>query len=749
MTTYNTGNPVGSATVKDLYDNAENLDVAINSQTAGEWTDRLGNARQTWKGIEDKAEIDIAASASAAAASASAAAAGYRDETLAARNDAQAAASAIGPVKFFDTKAQADAAIGTLANGDIIEISQDETRAGARTRYKVQAGALVFVVNLDQVRIDLSPRLQRAILSYPDYAAASAAAATLPDGQSVDVESTKIRYTVAAGILSNGRSTDQVRIDLTQPEGNEPTGGFKTYADLRAYTGNATSSEVGILGQGIYGKIYRDDSDTTTPDDGGISWRDGLERCWKRCDVSELRAEYYGVVKGVATDSAVVFGNALRASIRLKRELVLPDYLFKVGTVTALQASVDAFTNIRIKGTFATTATALQTNPEICGTVIYTDGNSVVDAWFDNWSAENIKIKGVGFYDKSAFPATNPKSTVAPIVVQKGNLTGEGVRYITGNIFEDCAAVGYVAIVDFVGRTPTSVPFAALLNYVGPTSFIRADVKHCTNAIRLLNATANHLWASESTWFEIDGSCVTTLQLGGGSGGNVCATLDKMVIEGTAGIFNTAGALIGVDAIRNKLVLNSVNHEFCGRFGPTEPNGFYSGSPLGYVANTDVFINGVWTEGTAYGETSLPNADTGSAIYSTTPAKINVNGGGKVKTSNLINRETLSFILPASGSVSFKVTLLDVSAGFYDATTSIVVSNGDAGKKVVQLFGSIAGPRYSETSGTYAAGFSLAVATTGVATAGTVTITNGTTYTVLVDVDLRSNSGGRFSLAVA
>jgi hypothetical protein len=70
--------------------------------------------------------------------------------------EARAAASATGPIKFYGTKAQADADIGTLANGDIIEISQDETRAAARTRYKVQAGALVFVVNLDQVRVDLA-----------------------------------------------------------------------------------------------------------------------------------------------------------------------------------------------------------------------------------------------------------------------------------------------------------------------------------------------------------------------------------------------------------------------------------------------------------------------------------------------------------------------------------------------------------------------------------------------------------------
>jgi hypothetical protein len=42
MSTYKTGNPLGSAAVKDLYDNAENLDFALNSLTALIWTDRLG-----------------------------------------------------------------------------------------------------------------------------------------------------------------------------------------------------------------------------------------------------------------------------------------------------------------------------------------------------------------------------------------------------------------------------------------------------------------------------------------------------------------------------------------------------------------------------------------------------------------------------------------------------------------------------------------------------------------------------------
>lgn len=46
MTTYNTGNPLGSADPRDLYDNAENFDSAVN-KTSGTWKDRLGRTRPT------------------------------------------------------------------------------------------------------------------------------------------------------------------------------------------------------------------------------------------------------------------------------------------------------------------------------------------------------------------------------------------------------------------------------------------------------------------------------------------------------------------------------------------------------------------------------------------------------------------------------------------------------------------------------------------------------------------------------
>lgn len=47
MTTYNTGNAVGSADPRDLYDNAQALDEAINSQ-ATTFSDRFGSTRRTW-----------------------------------------------------------------------------------------------------------------------------------------------------------------------------------------------------------------------------------------------------------------------------------------------------------------------------------------------------------------------------------------------------------------------------------------------------------------------------------------------------------------------------------------------------------------------------------------------------------------------------------------------------------------------------------------------------------------------------
>src|SRR5690554_4740167 len=49
---YNTGNPVPSKDPRDLVDNAENFDRAVNGDEAT-WTDRLGRERKSWRGMEN------------------------------------------------------------------------------------------------------------------------------------------------------------------------------------------------------------------------------------------------------------------------------------------------------------------------------------------------------------------------------------------------------------------------------------------------------------------------------------------------------------------------------------------------------------------------------------------------------------------------------------------------------------------------------------------------------------------------
>ncbi|MBG5082082.1 hypothetical protein I5E51_34240, partial [Pseudomonas aeruginosa] len=61
MTTYATGNPLGSKDPRDLYDNAENFDTAMNDRENLAWSDRFGVSRKTWFGLEQQVADFLAA----------------------------------------------------------------------------------------------------------------------------------------------------------------------------------------------------------------------------------------------------------------------------------------------------------------------------------------------------------------------------------------------------------------------------------------------------------------------------------------------------------------------------------------------------------------------------------------------------------------------------------------------------------------------------------------------------------------
>lgn len=60
MTTYNTKEPLGSASAKVLYDNAQNFDHLSNDRVNETWDDRFGKPRLTWHGMEERYKTALA-----------------------------------------------------------------------------------------------------------------------------------------------------------------------------------------------------------------------------------------------------------------------------------------------------------------------------------------------------------------------------------------------------------------------------------------------------------------------------------------------------------------------------------------------------------------------------------------------------------------------------------------------------------------------------------------------------------------
>lgn len=156
---------------------------------------------------------------------------------LEAKATAEAAALSYSP---FETYAQMVAGLPALQEG-VAEVAVDETRDNARVRYRVKDGVATFLVNMDQLRID-----------------------------------------------------------LTNPSGSEPAGGFIDYSKLRAYSGPAIRAQV--LQKGLSGHFSR--TAEAIPDNGGTVIVDALGRSWVREFSGRVAATWFST-DGTLTAAAV------------------------------------------------------------------------------------------------------------------------------------------------------------------------------------------------------------------------------------------------------------------------------------------------------------------------------------------------------------------------------------------------------------------------------------------------------------
>lgn len=248
MTTYNTGNPLGSSAPKDLYDNAQVVDNYANDIANETTLDRFGRQRLTLHGVEKRA-------------------------------DAVFANLGFFPPVDYATGLTVDSRNFTVTYGGVV--------------YAAQPSAVPFTTgawDAAQWYPIQNVLNQKNLLVFDTYAEASAAAATLPEGQSVqapDVDGRASKYVVEDGALVFADyAADIIRL--------------ASYADIASYSGKSEAVE--IVAHGLAGVFYRRG---TKPANGGVVIKDALGRSWERAFDGSAHVGWFGA-KGdaVADDTA-------------------------------------------------------------------------------------------------------------------------------------------------------------------------------------------------------------------------------------------------------------------------------------------------------------------------------------------------------------------------------------------------------------------------------------------------------------
>jgi hypothetical protein len=112
------------------------------SETSQDWAEGTEPGGAGTKSAKEWSDQALANTVGAQAAQTAAEAA--RDTAVGAKDLAIAAADASGDINFYDTKAAADAALGGLTEGQIVEVMEDESRGDLVSRYRVESAAYVF-----------------------------------------------------------------------------------------------------------------------------------------------------------------------------------------------------------------------------------------------------------------------------------------------------------------------------------------------------------------------------------------------------------------------------------------------------------------------------------------------------------------------------------------------------------------------------------------------------------------------------
>ncbi|EPJ3026934.1 TPA: hypothetical protein ACKQFN_002399 [Pseudomonas aeruginosa] len=679
MTTYATGNPLGSKDPRDLYDNAENFDAAMNDRTNVAWRDRFGVSRKTWFGIEDQVNTSLARS-------------GFE----------------LPPLQYVD-----GSPLTVDRSTQIIE------RGGNLYSVKLPSSfPVVLSGNWSEDEVLLVVR--------GDQSLRQEITSTSPSEGSSIIGNSIVSVSSVADIKNQTKRADlKLSLSSYHPLGKSGGGTFiwsPSTPKSNHDGGTIFSPTVPWDGSQSTLSDYLDGEGETDPSGSG---------CWLRI-FDEVKLEYFGGLISETIDSSASFLAAIKYCLSNNKELNLPDGVVRLNSPAVINGSTTLFSSVKIRGTFKTSGVSAGYVVSRVGSLIYTDGNSALDISFNDFRNENFDIRGVAFVDTSFYPHGTPVSSNPAIIIRKGNPDGSSNRYITGNVLEDVAFVSYQDPIKTIG-VAAGLP---AYNYVGPTSLNRVYFYRCGTVMHLQDCTYNHLFMNECLLFDISSQAIFLSKTDSGTGGNVVVTFNNCVFESIWGIMNTANGLTS-SSMRNTAVFNSCNREFCGLYGPTGGGGDFAGSPLGYVGHTDIMINGNWERGQAFGETTLPAIDPGAVIFASRYVDVIMNGG-QVGSPEYVNVVDVSGTIPASGSLT---KTFNVSGSFV-LNADVAYDDGFGGHQNVVAYGNPTGSKARDVTGTIiSAGLSATYGDGPSGAAFTVTFNNGTASPINVKIRVTNKAG--------
>ncbi|WP_079456463.1 structural protein [Pseudomonas aeruginosa] len=679
MTTYATGNPLSSKDPRDLYDNAENFDAAMNDRGNTTWNDRFGFTRPTLKGYEEQFNSFLAGSG--------------------------------------------------FENPPLIYVDGSPLTVDRATQIIDRGGNLYSVKLPSSFPVVLSgnwPEDEGLLVVRGDQSLRQEITSISPSEGSSIIGNSTVSVSSVADIKNQTKRSD-IKLSLSSyhPLGKSGGGTFiwsPSTPKSNHDGGTIFSPTVPWDGSQSTLSDYLDGEGETDPSGSG---------CWLRI-FDEVKLEYFGGLISETIDSSASFLAAIKYCLSNNKELNLPDGVVRLNSPAVINGSTTLFSSVKIRGTFKTSGVSAGYVVNRVGSLIYTDGNSALDISFNDFRNENFDIRGAAFVDTSFYPPGTPSSPNPAIIIRKGNPDGSSNRYITGNVLEDVAFVSYQDAVKTIG-VATGLP---TYNYVGPTSLNRVYFYRCGTVMHLQDCTYNHLFMNECLLFDISSQAIFLTKTDSGTGGNVVVTFNNCVFESIWGIMNTANGLTS-SSMRNTAVFNSCNREFCGLYGPTGGGGNFAGSPLGYIGHTDVMINGNWERGQAFGETALPAIDSGAVIFASRYVDVLMNGG-QVGSPEYINVVDVSGTIPASGSLT---KTFNVSGSFV-LNADVAYDDGFGGHQNVVAYGNPTGSKARDVTGTIiSAGLSATYGDGPSGAAFTVTFNNGTASPINVKIRVTNKAG--------